>query len=178
MSTAYPSHLDLRVPALMYSNLTSLPPYDPRNRWKQIYTQETFCIFRLWSVASFGNVSELSHAGTWVPLLKTPLIHSSSAEVAACQTRFSLTSTQWLHTAEPTTNISIAVNVFFRSLDSAHYATGRDVYGNRDLAAYDKGRKEIGRLVNGFDKVPGPYKQFYLLRLAEELTEMARNPGF
>src|SRR6266536_6647870 len=35
----------------------------------------------------------------------------------------------WLHTASPTSGISIAVNVFFRNLQ-AGYAAGKDVYGN------------------------------------------------
>lgn len=87
----------------------------------------------------------------------------------------SLTQRQWLHTAAPTTNVSVAVNVFFRSLDSSIYSAGRDVYGNRDLAAYEKGRKEINRIANAFGKAPAACRQFYLLRLAEELAETARN---
>ncbi|KAF3765927.1 hypothetical protein M406DRAFT_11295, partial [Cryphonectria parasitica EP155] len=75
----------------------------------------------------------------------------------------------WLHTAEPTASPSIAVNVFFRSLDPGNYAVGRDVYGNRDLGAYDRGRQDLNRIVNAFGKVPDSCKQFYLLRLAEEL---------
>lgn len=79
----------------------------------------------------------------------------------------------WLHTATPTSNASIAVNVFFRNLDSG-YSTGRDVYGNRDLAAYEKGRQEIARISKGFDRVPVEAKQFYMLRLAVELAEAAQ----
>lgn len=80
---------------------------------------------------------------------------------------------KWLHTSAPTSGISVAVNVFFRSLESGQYAAGRDVYGNKDLAAYDKGRQDITRIVNSFGKVPASCKQFYLLRLADELTEKA-----
>ncbi len=40
----------------------------------------------------------------------------------------------WMHTATPLSNLGIAVNVFFRNLEIG-YSTGRDVYGNRDLAA-------------------------------------------
>lgn len=40
----------------------------------------------------------------------------------------------WLHSASPTSTISIAVNCFFRNLQNG-YAAGRDVYGNRDLQA-------------------------------------------
>lgn len=79
----------------------------------------------------------------------------------------------WLHTSAPTSDTSIAVNVFFRSLEAGQYAAGRDVYGNRDLAAYDKGRQDIARIVNSFGKVSTNCKQFYLLRLADELAANA-----
>ena len=85
----------------------------------------------------------------------------------------------WLHAATPTAAASIAVNVFFRDLD-AHagggggaYAAGRDVYGNRDLAAYEKGRQDVARMAKAFEKLPGQAREFYLLRLAEELREKA-----
>ncbi|KAK0741628.1 hypothetical protein B0T21DRAFT_381455 [Apiosordaria backusii] len=80
----------------------------------------------------------------------------------------------WLHTATPTSDQSIAVNVFFRDLDSNSYAAGRDVYGNRDLAAYEKGRQDIGRIANSFQKLPAEAREFYLLRLADELRRKAR----
>ncbi|RYP06700.1 hypothetical protein DL764_003002 [Monosporascus ibericus] len=47
----------------------------------------------------------------------------------------------WLHTATPLTNLGVAVNIFFRNLESG-YSSGRDVYGNRDLAGYEKGRQD------------------------------------
>ncbi|KAF4417189.1 Leucine carboxyl methyltransferase 2 [Fusarium acutatum] len=74
----------------------------------------------------------------------------------------------WLHTASPTTDLSVAVNVFFRDLDSG-YSTGRDVYGNRDLAAYEKARQDISRIVKSFDRLPSEIRDFYLKRLADEL---------
>lgn len=67
------------------------------------------------------------------------------------------------------------MNVFFRSLEASHYSTGRDVYGNRDLAAYEKGRQEVQRIANAFNKAPSACKQFYLLRLAEELKGKAKD---
>ncbi|KAK0635117.1 hypothetical protein B0T17DRAFT_586727 [Bombardia bombarda] len=82
----------------------------------------------------------------------------------------------WLHTATPTSDSSIAVNVFFRDLvDGVGYAAGRDVYGNRDLAAYEKGRQDIGRIANSFQKLPAEAREFYLLRLADELRRKARS---
>ncbi|KAF4952832.1 hypothetical protein FGADI_6421 [Fusarium gaditjirri] len=74
----------------------------------------------------------------------------------------------WLHTSNPTTDLSVAVNVFFRDLDSG-YSKGRDVYGNRDLAAYEKARQDISRIVKNFDHVPSEIRDFYLTRLADEL---------
>ncbi|KAJ2901266.1 leucine carboxyl methyltransferase [Zalerion maritima] len=78
----------------------------------------------------------------------------------------------WLHTAKPTSDLSVAVNVFFRDLDGG-YATGRDVYGNRDLAAYEKGRKDVARVANSFAHLPAESRAFYISRLAEELGRKA-----
>lgn len=46
------------------------------------------------------------------------------------------------------TSISVAVNVFFRGFDSTTYAAGRDVYGNRDVAAYENGRRDLTKLIH------------------------------
>jgi len=78
----------------------------------------------------------------------------------------------WFHTATPTSDNSIAVNVFFKDLENG-YASGRDVYGNRDLAAYEKGRQDVARIANTFNKLPQESRQFYLLRLADELRRKA-----
>lgn len=79
----------------------------------------------------------------------------------------------WLHAASPTEGVSIAVNVFFRNLSSG-YAMGRDVYANRDLQAYEKGRNEVDRMRRSFDGVPRDMASFYLWRLADELREKAQ----
>lgn len=84
-----------------------------------------------------------------------------------------LTRLKWLHAATPRTDISIAVNTFFRSIERSQYSAGRDVYGNRDLAAYEKGRQDVARIANSFAKVPGDVRQFYLSRLAGELAGKA-----
>ncbi|CAL3962524.1 unnamed protein product [Diplocarpon coronariae] len=76
----------------------------------------------------------------------------------------------WPHTASPTSGVSIAVNVFFRSL-SAGYAAGKDVYGNRDLQAYEKGRQDIAKIVKSFDTLPPDIRGFYLQRLSDELSQ-------
>lgn len=77
----------------------------------------------------------------------------------------------WLHTATPTSDMSVAVNVFFRDLDGGQYAAGRDVYGNRDLAAYERGRMEAARIVKGFERLPGEVRGFYLKRIADEIWQ-------
>lgn len=79
----------------------------------------------------------------------------------------------WLHAASPQEEVSIAVNVFFRNLD-AGYAAGRDVYGNRDLQAYERGRKDVERIAKAFEGLPPDVGRFYLDRLAEELGTKAR----
>ncbi|KAK5136651.1 hypothetical protein LTR08_002665 [Meristemomyces frigidus] len=80
----------------------------------------------------------------------------------------------WIHTAAPTEGMSVAVNIFFRSLQTNSYAAGRDVYGNRDLAPYERGRKDIARIVKSFDDLPSDVSGFYLERLGQELLEQAR----
>ncbi|KAL8365813.1 hypothetical protein RB595_004540 [Gaeumannomyces hyphopodioides] len=79
----------------------------------------------------------------------------------------------WLHTATPVTGTgaSVAVNVFFRNQEDKSYAAGKDVYGNRDLAAYERARKDVGRIIGGFEGVPTDAREFYLLRLAQELRQ-------
>lgn len=76
----------------------------------------------------------------------------------------------WLHTATPTSDMSIAINVFFRNLEKG-YSAGKDVYGNRDLAAYEKGRQDIARVGNSFSKLPPDAREFYIRRLADELLQ-------
>jgi len=78
----------------------------------------------------------------------------------------------WLHTAKPTTSTSIAVNVFFRSLQSG-YAAGKDVYGNRDLQAYENGRRDVAKMTKAFKGLPEDVRKFYLSRLAAEILEAA-----
>jgi len=86
----------------------------------------------------------------------------------------------WAHAATPlaskpgTTPATIAVNVFFRSLSAAKYAAGRDVYGNRDLAAYEDGRRDVEKMARRFaDGVPRDMAKTYLQRLADELAQKA-----
>ena len=78
----------------------------------------------------------------------------------------------WLHTALPISGMSVAVNVFFRNLQSG-YAVGKDVYGNRDLQAYEKGRQNVAKIVNSFDGLPADVRGFYLQRLVKEFEEKA-----
>ncbi|KAH8705111.1 leucine carboxyl methyltransferase family [Talaromyces proteolyticus] len=79
----------------------------------------------------------------------------------------------WLHAASPIGGVSIAVNMFFRNLVTG-YATGRDVYANRDLQAYEKGRNEVDKIAQSFKALPPDMAQFYLLRLADELRAKAQ----
>lgn len=76
----------------------------------------------------------------------------------------------WLHAASPLSSPSIAINVFFRDLKYG-YGAGRDVYGNRDLQPYEKGRQDIARVIKGFEKLPNSVKDFYLRRLLAEFRQ-------
>lgn len=79
----------------------------------------------------------------------------------------------WLHTASPTSGVSISVNAFFRNLPGGCYAPGKDVYGNRDLQAYEKGRQDIAKIARSFEHMPMDVRGFYLQRLVEEFTQKA-----
>ncbi|KAI8946867.1 cupin-like domain-containing protein [Xylaria longipes] len=76
----------------------------------------------------------------------------------------------WLHATAPLTDLGVAVNVFFRNLETG-YSSGRDVYGNRDIAAYEKGRMDVARITNSFTRLPRDVQAFYMRRLADEMTE-------
>ncbi|KAJ9644580.1 tRNA methyltransferase ppm2 [Coniosporium tulheliwenetii] len=78
----------------------------------------------------------------------------------------------WAHTATPTDGVSVAVNVFFRNLEEG-YAAGRDVYGNRDLQAYENGRRDVEKIVKAFEGLPKDMSRFYLERLVAEFKEKA-----
>lgn len=84
----------------------------------------------------------------------------------------------WLHAAQPTSGpgeLSVAVNVFFRSIEAEYYATGRDVYGNRDLGPYEKGRQDVAKVARSLSKLPREAAGFYAERLAEELRQSVYN---
>ncbi|KAL8738354.1 MAG: hypothetical protein Q9181_000825 [Wetmoreana brouardii] len=82
----------------------------------------------------------------------------------------------WLHSTAPMENLSVSVNVFFRNLTTG-YAAGRDVYGNRDMQAYENGRKSIDKMVKSFNRLPEDIGSVYLERLAHELLEKAKAYG-
>ena len=79
----------------------------------------------------------------------------------------------WPHAARPSARSSVAVNVFFRDLVGASYSAGRDVYGNRDLAVYERGRQDIARIAKSFAGLPPDVRVFYGKRLVDELLEAA-----
>jgi tRNA wybutosine-synthesizing protein 4 len=78
----------------------------------------------------------------------------------------------WSHTATPEDGVSVAVNVFWRGLDKG-YAAGKDIYGNRDLQAYENGRRDVEKIVRAFKEVPADIARFYLDRLAGEIQDSA-----
>lgn len=78
----------------------------------------------------------------------------------------------WPHTAQPIGTTSVAVNVFFKNMDTG-YAAGRDTYGNRDLQAYENGRRDIQKILKAQRTLPKDAAIFYLQRLAAELSDAA-----
>ncbi|EMR11280.1 hypothetical protein PNEG_00309 [Pneumocystis murina B123] len=79
----------------------------------------------------------------------------------------------WLHAVQ-SLEPSISVNVFWRHLDYQYYSTlTNDVYGNKDLKAYENGRILIKKIFEGFRGLTGDERGFYLQRLAAELIEMS-----
>ena len=103
----------------------------------------------------------------------------------------------WSHTAAPCAPgiVNISVNVFFNSLPKQLYAAGRDVYANRDLAAYVDGRRDLDKIARRFGSrskdigrkggaqgeahdeeaggMPKEIAKAYLFRLADELRDRA-----
>ncbi|KAF1838075.1 LCM-domain-containing protein [Decorospora gaudefroyi] len=82
----------------------------------------------------------------------------------------------WSHTATPDEGVSVAVNVFWKGLASG-YAAGKDVYANRDLQAYENGRRDVEKIVRAFRDLPVDVSRFYLERLGGEILERARRLG-
>ncbi|KAI4704021.1 hypothetical protein J4E81_001085 [Alternaria sp. BMP 2799] len=82
----------------------------------------------------------------------------------------------WSHTATPEDGVSVAVNVFWKGLEKG-YAAGKDVYGNRDLQAYENGRRDVEKIVRAFKDLPVDVSKFYLERLAGEILERSDKLG-
>ncbi|MCJ1383679.1 tRNA methyltransferase ppm2 [Xylographa soralifera] len=82
----------------------------------------------------------------------------------------------WAHSACPTDGVSVAVNVFFKTIGTG-YAAGRDVYGNRDVQAYEDGRRDVEKISKRFVGLPSSMSKFYLERLAAELLGKAAKLG-
>ncbi|OQV06893.1 Galactose oxidase, central domain-containing protein isoform 1 [Cladophialophora immunda] len=112
------------------------------------------------SESASASASASATASTSAPLPQ-PTLESPSATTTITEDKPS--EAHALHEAHhlPDTNtnassdskINISVNVFFRTLNPHKYAAGRDVYGNRDLAAYEDGRRDLEKIVRRFLKV-------------------------
>lgn len=82
-----------------------------------------------------------SHTGTPLPAVPATPTHSPSTATKAPPEP---------NSEAANSHINISLNVFFRSLSSTKYPAGRDVYGNRDLAAYEDGRRDLDKIVRRF----------------------------
>jgi tRNA wybutosine-synthesizing protein 4 len=82
----------------------------------------------------------------------------------------------WAHTSTPSEGVNVAVNVLWKSLGEG-YTAGKDVYGDRDLQAYENGRRDVENISNAFEHLPVDISKFYLDRLVGELAEKADKFG-
>jgi tRNA wybutosine-synthesizing protein 4 len=82
----------------------------------------------------------------------------------------------WAHAAMPSDDISVAVNVFWKSLSDGH-SRDTDVYGNRDLQAYETGRMDVEKILKAFEHLPADLSRSYLDRLVGELQDKADKIG-
>jgi tRNA wybutosine-synthesizing protein 4 len=105
-----------------------------------------------------------------------PLAHTHPHEAVLHPSDILFIPALWLHTASSTDGVSVSVNIFFRNLKTG-YAVGKDVYGNRDLQPYEKGRLNLARMVKSFEQLPVEVGRFYLMRLADELKQKANAFG-
>ncbi|ETI21564.1 hypothetical protein G647_07911 [Cladophialophora carrionii CBS 160.54] len=99
-------------------------------------------------------VSTSNHNSTPAPVSASALTLSSTANSSSTAPHAATTRTS---DNDPTASrINIALNIFFRTLSPHKYATGRDVYGNRDLAAYEDGRRDVDKIVRRFQMASKP----------------------
>lgn len=124
-------------------------------------------------IAPGGSSSSINVFNQDAPIRHPSLMHAHPQEAILQPGDVLYIPPVWLHTALPIGNFSISINIFFRNLTTG-YAAGRDVYGNRDLQAYDYGRTEVGKISKAFEGLPPQMAKFYLERLAGELNQKAR----
>ncbi|CAK7264922.1 tRNA methyltransferase ppm2 [Sporothrix epigloea] len=146
----------------------------PVNMWLHYDGTKRFCLFPPSDVTHLGFAPGASSSSIDVfsSLASSSLSHCHPYEAILAPGDVLFLPQLWLHTATPVSSSSIAVNVFFRDLDKG-YSSGRDVYGNRDLAAYEKARQDVSRICKSFKDLPRDTRQFYLSRVADELQQIA-----
>lgn len=115
-----------------------------------------------------------SSSNTDILASKNPRLHPHIATLKHGEILF--IPPMWSHTATPNDGVSVAVNVFWKDLEKG-YAAGRDVYGNRDLQAYENGRRDVEKIVRAFRDVPVDMAKFYMERLAGEILDGAEKIG-
>ncbi len=113
-----------------------------------------------------------AHTGTPLAAAEAPKQVSTQVSISASTSASASSSTSHLQnkahtTPKPTSptapdsttspdndpassRINISLNIFFRTLAQQKYAAGRDIYGNRDLAAYENGRRDVEKIVGRF----------------------------
>lgn len=68
-------------------------------------------------------------------------------------------------------DFSVAVNVFWKNLDSSLY-DNKDVYGNKDLLPAFRAQQGLDKAVKTLSYLPEEFKQFYLLKMIDALQKL------
>lgn len=91
-----------------------------------------------------------SHTGTPLPVASDTQATPASPSPSPSPSTTILPPNPNADTDAANSHINISLNIFFRSLSPTKYPAGRDVYGNRDLAAYEDGRRDLDKLIRRF----------------------------
>jgi len=69
----------------------------------------------------------------------------------------------WFHNVT-SVDFGVAVNVFWRHLDSELYDK-KDIYGNKDLIPATQSMQMMEKIIKNLDKLPVEYRDFYARRM-------------
>ena len=82
--------------------------------------------------------------------ISTPESHTTSHHLSTTTPPSQINPSVPPHPSTLPSPINISLNIFFRTLSPTKYPAGRNVYGNRDLAAYEDGRRDVDKILRRF----------------------------